>query len=249
MVNCYYYNKSGEKISVTGKQLKELAQQGIVTPETVIETEEGKTAPAIKVKGLTFAETKQPETVQPVEAEIYGFTSPPVEHAPFVAPAAPQARAWTEPPEPQSPFTQPKVLVPVCVGGGMLLMLLVMFAFSMISGSSSSSDDPSMVARKFDAALKSGNKKIQGQLATPETTKLLSLIGEKAEKKSKMDGKIKSCEHTITGDTAVVHIIYANGDDRDFTLIKVDEKWKIHAGPPSLSLPEPPSFPEPPSWE
>ena len=38
----------------SGKELKELARQGIVTPETIVETEEGKQAPARKVKGLTF---------------------------------------------------------------------------------------------------------------------------------------------------------------------------------------------------
>ena len=66
----YYYNTNGEKIEVTSRQLRELAQQGIVTPETIIETEEGKSAPARKVKGLTFAETKPPET------EIYGLSQP-----------------------------------------------------------------------------------------------------------------------------------------------------------------------------
>ena len=64
MTNWYYYNTSGEKIAATSKQLKELAQQGIITPETIIETAEGKSAPAGKVKGLTFAETKQPEAEQ-----------------------------------------------------------------------------------------------------------------------------------------------------------------------------------------
>ena len=50
MANWYYYNSSGEKIEVTGGQLKELAKQGVVTPETMVETEEGKAAPARRVK-------------------------------------------------------------------------------------------------------------------------------------------------------------------------------------------------------
>jgi thiol-disulfide isomerase/thioredoxin len=59
MANWYYYNENGEKIEVTGKKLKELASQGTITSETIIETEEGKSALARKVKGLTFLETAQ----------------------------------------------------------------------------------------------------------------------------------------------------------------------------------------------
>ena len=46
MANWYYYNEDGEKIEVTGKELKDLAKQGVITPVTMIETEEGKSAPA-----------------------------------------------------------------------------------------------------------------------------------------------------------------------------------------------------------
>ena len=62
MANWFYYNENGEKIEVIGGQLKDLAKQGVITPGTMIETEDGKTAPARRVKGLTFADTKQPET-------------------------------------------------------------------------------------------------------------------------------------------------------------------------------------------
>jgi len=75
-MNWYYYDKNGEKIAVTGKQLKEFAQQGIITPETVVETGEGKTSQAGSVKGLVFAKTKQSEVVKPIGTEIYGLTSP-----------------------------------------------------------------------------------------------------------------------------------------------------------------------------
>ena len=66
MSTWYYYNKSGEKIEVTGAQLKELAKQGTVTRDTIVETEEGKSSPARRVKGLTFLETTQPESGQEV---------------------------------------------------------------------------------------------------------------------------------------------------------------------------------------
>ena len=62
MANWFYYNEQGEKIQVTGGQLKGLAKAGMITPETIVETEEGKTAPARKVKGLTFGETVQSKT-------------------------------------------------------------------------------------------------------------------------------------------------------------------------------------------
>ena len=41
--------------------MKGLAKAGMITPDTIVETEEGKSAPARKVKGLTFGETIQSE--------------------------------------------------------------------------------------------------------------------------------------------------------------------------------------------
>ena len=102
MTNFYYYNENGDKISVTGKHLKLLAENGHITPETIIENENGKQAPAGKVKGLTFAETlpgwiyepalpTAPQSsvpVPPIEADP--FTAPvPVERNPFTAAAQP----------------------------------------------------------------------------------------------------------------------------------------------------------------
>jgi len=63
MANWFYYNENGEKISVTGKELKELAKNGTITPETFVETAEGKTGLAKHVKGLPFFETSKPETI------------------------------------------------------------------------------------------------------------------------------------------------------------------------------------------
>ena len=45
----------------------------MITRDTIVETEEGKTAPARKVKGLTFLATAQPES--PIAEEIYGLAS------------------------------------------------------------------------------------------------------------------------------------------------------------------------------
>ena len=65
MAKWFYYNESGDKIEVTGGQLKGLAKAGMITPGTMVETEDSKTAPARKVKGLTFGETPQSEMSSP----------------------------------------------------------------------------------------------------------------------------------------------------------------------------------------
>ena len=54
MSKWYYTNEKDERVCVTGGQLKGLAKAGLITPETIVETADGKTAPARKVKGLTF---------------------------------------------------------------------------------------------------------------------------------------------------------------------------------------------------
>ena len=56
MATWYYYNANNEKIGpLKGRELKQLAQQGTITPETKIEDSEGRTAVAKNVTGLSFA--------------------------------------------------------------------------------------------------------------------------------------------------------------------------------------------------
>ena len=62
MSKWFYYNEQGKKFEVTGGQLKWLAKNGQIAPDTIVETEEGKKARAEKVKGLAFIATAQPET-------------------------------------------------------------------------------------------------------------------------------------------------------------------------------------------
>ena len=83
MSTWFYYNEIGEKICVTGGQLKGLAKTGKITPETLVENSEGKSALAGKVKGLTFAEMSPLETVS---SEPSPFTaSMPTGENPFTA--------------------------------------------------------------------------------------------------------------------------------------------------------------------
>ena len=67
MANWFYYNEEGEKIAVTGGELKSLAKAGMITRDTIVETEEGKQAPARRVKGLTFIQSTTHKASEPVE--------------------------------------------------------------------------------------------------------------------------------------------------------------------------------------
>jgi len=62
MANWFYYDSTGQKQGpLTGEQLKYLAEQGILTQEMMVENEQGESASAQDVKGLTFAQTAQYE--------------------------------------------------------------------------------------------------------------------------------------------------------------------------------------------
>ena len=71
MANWHYYDENGDKITVSGKELKALAASGKITPGTMVESPEGKAAPAKRVKGLVFAEP-------PVPPPIESTTEPPL---------------------------------------------------------------------------------------------------------------------------------------------------------------------------
>ena len=76
MTTWFYINENGEKIEVTGGQLKGLAKAGRITPETMVGTEGGKTAPARKVKGLKFAtpaQSVESESIKVVATPSYFF--------------------------------------------------------------------------------------------------------------------------------------------------------------------------------
>jgi hypothetical protein len=76
----YYYDSNNQKQGpITGGQLKGLAKAGSITPETIVETENGKTATAGKVKGLTFIDTPQSQSVPPqiVPSESSSIVLPP----------------------------------------------------------------------------------------------------------------------------------------------------------------------------
>jgi hypothetical protein len=129
MAKWYYYNESGEKIEITGGQLKWLAKNGKITPETIVETEEGKTARAGKVKGLTFIAPSTPAqdtsllppnevNVAPSDTEeSYGLSSPPEPRTLTPSISEVVSTPTTTPPEVENPLVaaSPPVAQPVPV--------------------------------------------------------------------------------------------------------------------------------------
>ena len=78
MANWYYYNKNGERVGpIKTEVLKLLAQQGIITRETVVENTNGRSAIAGSMNGLAFPDAMptKPETeTTPSDAnEVYGI--------------------------------------------------------------------------------------------------------------------------------------------------------------------------------
>ena len=68
MTNWFYYSIDGAKIGVSSiEEIKQRARLGMITPDTIIENEAGKQAPAGKVNGLTFAEPFKPAGLSPAD--------------------------------------------------------------------------------------------------------------------------------------------------------------------------------------
>ena len=78
MANWYYFNKSGEKIGpITSAALKAYAQQGHITPETIIESETGRQVTADKVQGLGFSAVEQKTDLVEISTESLPTQIPP----------------------------------------------------------------------------------------------------------------------------------------------------------------------------
>ena len=65
MTNYFYTDINGQKQGpVTAEELKQFAQQGTITPETIVENETDKSVPVKQCKGLTFPDTVQSDSTQ-----------------------------------------------------------------------------------------------------------------------------------------------------------------------------------------
>ena len=76
----YYYDKSGNKIGpFKGRELRLLALQGTITPDTVLEGSDGRTIIAGKAGGLPFPEApplSQPDTSNPFDTDSPATNNP-----------------------------------------------------------------------------------------------------------------------------------------------------------------------------
>jgi ankyrin repeat protein len=67
MANWYYYKRIG---SITSAALQELARQGVIMPETIIENEDGKMVRAKKCRGLIFPDSDSPSAEKEITSDI-----------------------------------------------------------------------------------------------------------------------------------------------------------------------------------
>ena len=66
MAKWHYHNESDEKVGpIRGRDLKQLAQQGIITPQTRVEDKQGRTALARNVTDLPLYEAAPPKPLPP----------------------------------------------------------------------------------------------------------------------------------------------------------------------------------------
>lgn len=127
MTTWYYYDGNGDKIEVTGGQLKGLAKAGLITPDTIVETEDGKKARAGKVNGLAFV---TPETI-PSEPSPFIVPMPVQEKlvdSPFTAtmPTSENSSTATSP-VPDNPFAAALYAVVIVVCGLFLFRIFANF--------------------------------------------------------------------------------------------------------------------------
>jgi len=84
MANWFYYDRAGQKQGpYDGEQIKYFAEQGILTPEMMLEDAEGQSAPAGNAKGLRFAQTTQHPFQQPAPNPFTAAESNPFIDSPF----------------------------------------------------------------------------------------------------------------------------------------------------------------------
>jgi len=133
MANWHYYNDNREKMGpVTGRELKQLVQQGTVTPETFVEDPTGRTGLAKDVKGLKFPDPTQRENLS---SELSSVALPPsAETNPFTAPNpfAPMAQTVPMPPnvaaslpEKIKKLPKPAIIAGVAVLAGCLFLFAI----------------------------------------------------------------------------------------------------------------------------
>jgi hypothetical protein len=91
-------------------------------------------------------------------------------------------------------------------------------------------NSPKAAVQKFGKAIEKNDMKALAKVATPETVQLVATFGSKIQgyAASMSARKVKTVTEKIDGDTAVVTVIFDDGEEENFDLKKVDGKWKVH---------------------
>ena len=103
-----------------------------------------------------------------------------------------------------------------------LLLIIGIFAVGCSEGGS-----PTSVVKKLHTAIEKGDSKTIGELMTPGAAQIMALMGEKVKGMIAAYGGIAKTEESINGDNAVVKVTYTNGETDDYSLVKIDGKWKV----------------------
>jgi ketosteroid isomerase-like protein len=104
--------------------------------------------------------------------------------------------------------------------------------FVALLSSCSLGNSPKAAVQKFQKAIEKNDMKALAQVATPETVQLIAAFGSKIQgyAASMSTKKVKKITEEIDGNTAVVTYIFADGEEEDFNLVKIDGKWKVDIG-------------------
>jgi len=90
-------------------------------------------------------------------------------------------------------------------------------------------NSPKAAVQKFWKAIQKNDMQALAKVATPETVQLVATFGSKIQgyAANMSEKKIKTVIEKIDGDTAVVTVIFDDGEEENFDLIKVNGKWKV----------------------
>ncbi|MCL2764539.1 MAG: DUF4878 domain-containing protein [Treponema sp.] len=107
-----------------------------------------------------------------------------------------------------------------------LSFALALIIVLLIAGCSAGGS-PKGAVQDFIKAVEKNDMEALAKVSTQETAQLMAMFGEKAQGTAKEFGKIKSMTEKIDGDKAVVNVVFDNGENSDFHLVKEDGKWKV----------------------
>jgi hypothetical protein len=106
-----------------------------------------------------------------------------------------------------------------------LISLILIIGLAVTSCSVGGS--PSSVVKQLHTAIEKGDSKKVGELMTSEGAQLMIMYGDKAKGLLAAKGKITKTAEEIYGDDATVTVEYANGEEEEFELVKINGKWKV----------------------